>query len=243
MYLPAEPTTTASANNSTSQMRRTLPPYRQNQLQPSGVPIAFRNANGHGCDDTKSFGGNCPNEACSRAFEIVSSLGSASPPGLALGIFDMQQDGAHQPGGCVAVIMIPHAPLQMGPKMLLLHISANAVLNNRGGCWGRAWNWRMMVMTDSPVRSSISPLETSSTTETCSLTMRKKSTAPGVQSCPSSFCFGSPPKSACACQHSSLSGALPERRSQSQLRKGNYQFWPLLISPSCWSYQRSNTSL
>ena len=74
---------------------------------------------------------------------------------------------------------------------------------------GRTWNSFMMPMTASPVCSSISPEETSSTTDTCSLTILKKSTAPGVHSLPSSACFGSPLMSPCrkACMLTSCSGS------------------------------------
>ena len=58
------------------------------------------------------------------------------------------------------------------------------------GSFGRAWNSRMICRIASPVRSSMSADDTSSTTATCSLTMRKKSTAPGVHSRPSSASLG-----------------------------------------------------
>ena len=54
----------------------------------------------------------------------------------------------------------------------------------------RAWKSRMMCRIASPVRSSMSAEDTSSTTATCSFTIRKKSTAPGVHSRPSSACLG-----------------------------------------------------
>jgi hypothetical protein len=35
----------------------------------------------------------------------------------------------------------------------------------------------------------------------------------------------------------------PRKKVAVTIEERNYQFWPLLISASCWSYQRSNTSL